>query len=80
MMASSVEQARALDAADGKIDGYYHGNKVCAPPTPCALDTRVCGAAPPSPPSPSPGPKGNGRGGHGGRAQRERFQVMQNER
>ena len=37
MMASSVEQARALDAADGKIDGYYHGNKVCARPPPLCI-------------------------------------------
>ena len=28
MAASSVAQARALDAADGVIDGQYHGNKV----------------------------------------------------
>ena len=29
MLASSVAQARALDAADGVIDGHYHGNTVC---------------------------------------------------
>jgi hypothetical protein len=28
MAASSVAQARALDAADGVIDGQYHGNKI----------------------------------------------------
>ena len=80
MMASSVEQARALDAADGKIDGYYHGNKVCAPPLPLRpLRPGHEGVwrGPTIPPPPSPGPKGNRRGG---RAQRERFQVMQNER
>ena len=31
MLASSAAQARALDAADGTIDGYFHGSKVCAP-------------------------------------------------
>ena len=65
MMASSVEQARALDAADGKIDGYYHGNKVCArpPPPPPAPWTRGCVARPHHPPPALPWTQGEWEGG-----------------
>ena len=48
MLASSAAQARALDAADGTIDGYFHGSKVCAPrPQGCIGRNRL----PPPPPS-----------------------------